>query len=197
MSFTSRKGSVFISFREPIPQSAAEKYNWSRRQVFLASLPIHCLFQTVISTLSNQHPRSANMTKVALVTGGKGITGSAILEYLVKTTTTSEWSKIVVTSRSPFKRTVQDDRITFIALDFSNDPSILIEQMHLVCADVTHAYFPSYVRKDDFSELNNANEALALLAPYLVFGRTMECVIYGWPSPSWAEAIKGFLLSRG
>jgi nucleoside-diphosphate-sugar epimerase len=100
------------------------------------------------------------MAKVALITGGNGITGSAVLEYLVAHTTAKEWSKIIVTSRSPFKTTVQDDRITFIALDLSKDPAILIEKMSSVCAEVTHAYSSSYVHKDDFAELNKANEAL-------------------------------------
>ena len=100
------------------------------------------------------------MAKVALITGGNGITGSSVLEYLVKNTTVKEWSKIIVTSRSPFKTTVQDQRITFVALDFSNDPATLTEKMASICADVTHAYFSSYVHKDDFSELNKANEAL-------------------------------------
>ena len=100
------------------------------------------------------------MARVAFITGGNGITGSAILEYLVNNTTSSEWSKIIVTSRSPFKTTVHDDRITFIALDLSEDPKILIEKMRPVCADVTHAYFSSYIHKSDFKELNIANEKL-------------------------------------
>jgi len=100
------------------------------------------------------------MARVAFITGGNGITGSAILEYLVTRTKPSEWSRFIVTSRSPFRTTVQDDSITFLALDFSKDPKILAEQMQTVCRDVTHAYFSSYIHKDDFSELNVANQAL-------------------------------------
>jgi len=100
------------------------------------------------------------MAKVAFITGGNGITGSAILEYLVKNTTSSEWSKLIVTSRSPFKTTVQDDRISFIALDLTENPEVLAKKMGPVCKDVTHAYFSSYVHKDDFVELNKANEEL-------------------------------------
>jgi nucleoside-diphosphate-sugar epimerase len=100
------------------------------------------------------------MGKVALITGANGITGSSVLEYLVKNTTPSEWSRFIVTSRSPFKTTVHDDRIKFIALDLSNDPATLIENMRSLCQDVTHAYFSSYVHKDDFAELNTANEKL-------------------------------------
>ncbi|KAG4444237.1 hypothetical protein IFR05_000334 [Cadophora sp. M221] len=99
------------------------------------------------------------MAKVAFITGGNGITGSAILEYLVKHTSEKEWSKIIVTSRSPFKPTVKDKRITFIALDFSEPANTLAPKMQ-TCGDVTHAYFSSYVHKDDFAELNKANEDL-------------------------------------
>ncbi|KAI4679683.1 hypothetical protein J4E85_001215 [Alternaria conjuncta] len=100
------------------------------------------------------------MSKVALVTGGNGITGSAIIEHLVKNTTSAEWRNIVVTSRSPFKTTVHDDRIMFLALDLSDNPDALIKKMRSACQDVTHAYFSSYVHKDDFAELNHANEKL-------------------------------------
>ena len=100
------------------------------------------------------------MAKIALITGGNGITGSAIIEHLVANTTPAEWSKIIVTSRSPFKTTVHDDRITFIALDLSEDPKTLAEKMSLLCQGVTHAYFSSYVHKSDFQELNIANEKL-------------------------------------
>ncbi|KAJ5869912.1 hypothetical protein N7455_004853 [Penicillium solitum] len=100
------------------------------------------------------------MSKVALITGANGITGSAILEHLAKHTTASEWSRIIITSRSPLKTTVSDPRVEFIALDFSNPPEKLAEQMGVQCAEVTHAYFSSYVHKDDFVELNKANRSL-------------------------------------
>jgi nucleoside-diphosphate-sugar epimerase len=98
--------------------------------------------------------------KVAFITGGNGITGSAIIEHLVNNTSKEEWSDIIVTSRSPFKTLVQDPRIKFIALDFTKQPKELIEAMRDVCASVTHAYFSSYVHKDNFEELNTANQAL-------------------------------------
>ena len=100
------------------------------------------------------------MPKSAFITGGNGITGSAILEYLVNHTKESEWSELIVTSRSPFKNLVSDPRIKFVPLDFLKDSQSLAEQMKDVCANVTHAYFSSYVHKDDFSELNKANENL-------------------------------------
>jgi nucleoside-diphosphate-sugar epimerase len=100
------------------------------------------------------------MAKAAFITGGNGITGSAILEYLITHDKSSEWSEFIVTSRSPFKTVVQDPRIKFVALDFGKDPKALAEQMQQICANVTHAYFSSYVHKDDFQELNAANEKL-------------------------------------
>ena len=98
--------------------------------------------------------------KVAFITGGNGITGNAILDYLVTKTTAEEWSKIIVTSNSPLASTIEDSRIVFIALDFTQDSQKLIEQMKTVCAQTTHTYFSSYVHRDDFRELNYANERL-------------------------------------
>ena len=98
--------------------------------------------------------------KVALITGANGITGNAVLEYLVQNTTTEQWSQIITTSRSPFKAIVSDPRIRFIGLDFSNPASELAPKMRDLCKTVTHAYFSSYVHKDDFAELNTANSAL-------------------------------------
>lgn len=100
------------------------------------------------------------MAKVAFITGANGITGSAVLEHLAKNTTPAEWSQLIVTSRSPFKPMVTDPRIKFIALDFSEDKDTLIPLMKDICKPVTHAYFSSYVHKDDFAELNVANQAL-------------------------------------
>jgi nucleoside-diphosphate-sugar epimerase len=98
--------------------------------------------------------------KVAFITGGNGITGSAIIEHLATNTSKEEWSEIIVTSRSPFQTLVEDPRIKFIALDFTKTPEELSDSMRDVCAKVTHAYFSSYVHKDDFAELNSANQAL-------------------------------------
>lgn len=100
------------------------------------------------------------MPKVALVTGANGITGTAIIEHLVRNTTPGKWSRIVITSRSPVKLLVEDARIEFIALDFTNHHEALAQAMEQSCKDVTHAYFSSYIHKDDFAELNLANKAL-------------------------------------
>lgn len=96
----------------------------------------------------------------ALITGANGISGNAILEYLVKHTNKQQWNKIIVTSRSPFKTTVSDDRVTFVALDFAKSVDEIASGMKQLCGSVTHAYFCSYVHKDDFVELNAANKAL-------------------------------------
>ena len=85
----------------------------------------------------------------AFITGANGISGTAILEYLVANTTSQDWD-IIVTSRSPFKTTVNDPRVKFIALDYTDDVDTLVQQIKDVCAPVTHAYFCSYVHKDDF-----------------------------------------------
>lgn len=66
----------------------------------------------------------------------------------------------MITSRSPVKLLVEDARIEFIALDFTNHHEALAQAMEQSCKDVTHAYFSSYIHKDDFAELNLANKAL-------------------------------------
>lgn len=102
------------------------------------------------------------MSKVALITGGNGITGSAIVKHLVKHTTSSEWSKIIVTSYSPIVSLITDDpRIHFVALDFTQSPEALTTKMRENgCQNVTHAYFSSYVHRDGFEDLAAANTAL-------------------------------------
>lgn len=100
------------------------------------------------------------MGKTAFITGANGISGGAFLEHLVNNTTSDDWSSIIITSRSPFKATVSDPRITFIPLDFTKDVDTLVSQMKETCAPVTHAYFCSYVHRDDFQELNTANASL-------------------------------------
>jgi nucleoside-diphosphate-sugar epimerase len=100
------------------------------------------------------------MGKSAFITGANGISGSAILEYLVANTTSEQWSEIIVTSRSPFSTTVSDPRIRFISLDFTENVSKLADKMRDVCKSVTHSYFCSYVHKDTFEELNTANRSL-------------------------------------
>lgn len=102
----------------------------------------------------------SNTPKVAFISGGNGITGTALIEHLSQNTTNEEFSDIIVTSRSPFATSVQDPRIKFIALDFTKSPETLQKEMAEVCSPVTHAYFSSYVHEDDFDQLNKSNQAL-------------------------------------
>ncbi|KAB8229678.1 uncharacterized protein BDW43DRAFT_302957 [Aspergillus alliaceus] len=87
------------------------------------------------------------MAKTAFITGANGIGGSAI-------------DSIIVTSGGPFNPTVTDPRIKFIALDFTHDTPSLVEKMKEVCGPVSHAYFCSYLHKDDFAESYAANKTL-------------------------------------
>ncbi|KAJ5772720.1 hypothetical protein N7520_003249 [Penicillium odoratum] len=120
------------------------------------------------------------MAKVALITGANGITGSAIMDHLTQYTKSDEWSRIVLSSRSPLTLNVTDPRVEFIALDFTKSPEELVNEMKDVCADVTHAYFCSYVHKDDFKELNKANKSLFenfLEALLSVAGNLQNCTL--------------------
>ena len=117
--------------------------------------------QRITLRLRFLHQQVCNMApKIALITGANGITGSAIAKYLCSHSTAEEWSKIIITSRSPLTVPFTDDRLEFIAMDFSLPAGQLVEQMQSRCSGVTHAYFSSYVHKDDFAELNAANEKL-------------------------------------
>ncbi|EME46837.1 hypothetical protein DOTSEDRAFT_70713 [Dothistroma septosporum NZE10] len=116
---------------------------------------------TVLSLLQNSKcPEDCKMPRVALITGANGITGTALIEHLVRNTTSAEWSRIVITSRSPVKLLVEDPRLNFIALDFTDHHEAVAQSMAESCKDVTHAYFSSYIHKDDFAELTIANKAL-------------------------------------
>ncbi|KAI1741215.1 hypothetical protein F4680DRAFT_71582 [Xylaria scruposa] len=100
------------------------------------------------------------MAKTAFVTGANGISGSAIVEHLCNKTTPNEWESIIITSRSPSNLAIKDPRIKFIALDFTHDVPSLVEKMKEVCGPVSHAYFCSYLHKDDFTESYAANKTL-------------------------------------
>ena len=100
------------------------------------------------------------MAKIALVTGGNGITGSAITEYLVSHTTKDQWSKIIVTSRSAPRLPLNDPRLIFVALDFTRSAKDLAKEMRACCSDTTHAFFSSYLHRDEFADLVSANCSL-------------------------------------
>ncbi|KAH7084605.1 hypothetical protein BKA63DRAFT_484663 [Paraphoma chrysanthemicola] len=91
--------------------------------------------------------------RVALVTGGNGISGNAIVQHLVGEPK-SEWDRIIVTSNSPPKTQWPDARVDFIPLDFLRPVDELAGAMQETCRGVTHAFFTSYVHTDDFTKLN-------------------------------------------
>ncbi|PVH77017.1 nucleoside-diphosphate-sugar epimerase GsfE [Cadophora sp. DSE1049] len=97
--------------------------------------------------------------KVAFVAGCNGVSGNAITEFLIRQPV-EEWSRIIVTSRSPLKNYWQDPRVEFLALDFLDPVDTLIQKMQHVCQDVTHAYFAAYVHTDGFEKLRELNVPL-------------------------------------
>lgn len=66
-------------------------------------------------------------------------------------------SKIIVTSRRPLSNSWRDPRVEFIALDFLEPVDKIVNDLKDVTADVTHAYFTSYVHHDDFRLLKEKN----------------------------------------
>ncbi|KAK4935612.1 hypothetical protein LTR10_023373 [Elasticomyces elasticus] len=97
--------------------------------------------------------------KVAFVTGANGISGHAIIEYLVKQPE-SEWSQIIATSRRPLTHSWIDPRVSFVALDFLEPAETLARKLGPSCKDVTHAFFTSYVHVADFKLLREKNVPL-------------------------------------
>jgi hypothetical protein len=73
--------------------------------------------------------RALQIGKGYLITGGNGIIGSAIFEHPCQETTRDQYLKNIVKSRSPFEYNVEDPRIVFIALDFTDSPTTLTSQM--------------------------------------------------------------------
>ncbi|KEF54721.1 uncharacterized protein A1O9_09163 [Exophiala aquamarina CBS 119918] len=114
--------------------------------------------------------------KVALVTGCNGISGNAIVEHLIRQPR-EEWSKIVVTSRSPLKNYWQDPRVEFVAVDFLEPVQTVISTLSRSCEKVTHAYYTSYVHTDDFTKLRDYNVPLFetfLVAIDTIAGQNLE-----------------------
>ncbi len=98
-------------------------------------------------------------TKVAFVAGCNGISGNAIVEHLIRLPK-SEWSSIIVSSRSPLKNYWQDPRVEFVAIDFLNDVDTILSKLPPSCKKITHAYFASYVHTDNFAKLREYNVPL-------------------------------------
>ncbi|KAI5367305.1 Putative NAD(P)-binding domain superfamily [Septoria linicola] len=120
------------------------------------------------------------MPRIAFITGANGASGNALLEHLVDRTTSEEWSRIVVTSRSPLRKTYTDARVHYVQLDFQQRPGELIDLMANSCADVTHAFFASYLHTDNFGDLNKINTTLFenfLLALTSVARGLKRCVL--------------------
>ncbi|KAH7412953.1 nucleoside-diphosphate-sugar epimerase GsfE [Cadophora sp. MPI-SDFR-AT-0126] len=97
--------------------------------------------------------------KVAFVAGCTGVSGNAIAEYLIRLPT-EEWSRIIVSSRSPLKNYWQDPRVEFLQLDFLDPVATLMQKMQQVCKDVTHAYFAAYVHADGWEKPRDLNVLL-------------------------------------
>ncbi|KAH7341215.1 hypothetical protein BKA66DRAFT_35018 [Pyrenochaeta sp. MPI-SDFR-AT-0127] len=116
--------------------------------------------------------------KVAFVAGCNGVSGNAIVEFLMRQPK-GEWSHIFVSSRSPLKNYWQDPRVIFIAIDFLDPVQRIVEKLHPLCTEVTHAFFAAYVHTDDFGELKNANIPLFenfLTAIDAVAGKSLQNV---------------------
>ncbi|WP_247237382.1 SDR family oxidoreductase [Telluribacter sp. SYSU D00476] len=89
--------------------------------------------------------------KTALVTGGNGIIGSNLAQYL---TQTDNWD-VIITSRSNLH---YESSAKFVALDLT-DP-VAVEAKAEELKSVTHVFFGSYVEKHNLAEQTSTNLAL-------------------------------------
>ncbi|KAM5364979.1 hypothetical protein ACJZ2D_011239 [Fusarium nematophilum] len=96
--------------------------------------------------------------RVAFVTGCNGVSGNAIVEFLIRQPKT-EW-RVVTTQRTRPKVFWQDPRVEFIAIDFLAPLEDTVAKMQALCEDVTHAYFTSYAHTDELAKLGELNVPL-------------------------------------
>lgn len=71
--------------------------------------------------------------------------------------THNQRSKIIITSRRPPATYWVDPRVEFLALDFLEPTEVITDKIKVICKDVTHAYFTSYIRDNDFDKLAEKN----------------------------------------
>lgn len=67
---------------------------------------------------------------------------------------------IIVTSRRPLPNAWVDPRVQFVAVDFLEPVETIVAKLKNICANVTHAFFTSYVHDDDFKLLRDKNVPL-------------------------------------
>ncbi|KAI2871856.1 hypothetical protein CBS76997_4373 [Aspergillus niger] len=88
--------------------------------------------------------------KVAFVTGANGISGSAIVDYLVKQPA-NEWTEIIITSRSPIKTVYTDPRVRFVAIDLLGPVEVIVEKIKELCKDKNGPLFRTFIEAVDLA----------------------------------------------
>jgi actin-like ATPase involved in cell morphogenesis len=118
--------------------------------------------------------------KIACVWGANGISGTAMIETLVKQSR-NEWSKIICISRRPTQLDVDDTRIYFISIDIltAGVNEIVAELSKVGGEAITHVYHYTYIEKKDEKELDEVNKILfqkALDVTVKIAGKQVKCV---------------------
>lgn len=90
-----------------------------------------------------------------IVFGASGISGISLIDTLLEDP--SRWSKIIAVSRRPPHQ--QSDKISHVSVDLLNSSSDEIAESLVKggAGDATHAFFFSYIAKDDEDELIDVN----------------------------------------
>ncbi|KAK1759073.1 NAD(P)-binding protein [Echria macrotheca] len=125
-------------------------------------------------------PEHDGKTYTAIVTGANGITGAHILRTLVNAP--KRWSRIYALSRKP-PTVPLGDRVTFVSVDFLNEPGIIAKTLHENNVSADFAFFTSYLQPppkegqglwSDVDEMERVN--VSLLSNFLT-ALTMSRII--------------------
>ncbi|CAF1380485.1 unnamed protein product [Didymodactylos carnosus] len=101
--------------------------------------------------------------KTACIFGANGVSGTAMIEALLKEPV-SEWKSIIALSRRPLQGTDfhNDNPLHSLSADLlETDVDTLSDQLRKVNGhEITHVYFYAYIEKQDETELVNVNREL-------------------------------------
>jgi nucleoside-diphosphate-sugar epimerase len=102
-----------------------------------------------------------SQSKVALVWGANGVSGSAMMRELTKLPS-EEWSSIIGVSRREMQCGEKDPRIKFVAVDVLNSPidEIVMKLKEAGGDKVTHVSHYTYIEKQTEDEMVSVNTTL-------------------------------------
>ncbi|UJR27752.1 hypothetical protein I4U23_009025 [Adineta vaga] len=116
--------------------------------------------------------------RVACIWGTNGISGTALLDALLKQSV-NEWNRIICISQRRFQLDIKDERIQFISIDILNSTSdeISNELIKINGQTITDVFHYTYIEKSTEEELDRINRIIfekALDVCVRVAGKTLK-----------------------